>query len=91
MASPGVSGAAYRAMREHMKATLPWLCWRCGLAISRAITEANPRDPKAWTADHVIPREYGGATVLSNMKPAHYGCNSRRGNQTHTVPFSEDW
>lgn len=31
--------------------------------------------------DHVIPRSKGGFWHLSNLRPAHYGCNSGRGNR----------
>ncbi|WP_210416758.1 HNH endonuclease [Microcella sp.] len=31
--------------------------------------------------DHVIPRSHGGYWELENLRPAHYGCNSSRGNR----------
>jgi hypothetical protein len=42
-------------------------CWLCGL-------------PGARTADHVVPRSAGGGDDLGNLRPAHRGCNSARGN-----------
>lgn len=36
----------------------------------------------ATTADHVIPRSKGGAWFdLANGRPAHYSCNSARGDR----------
>jgi hypothetical protein len=42
-------------------------CWLCGSMGAR-------------TADHVIPRSTGGGDELANLRPAHRGCNSQRGN-----------
>jgi hypothetical protein len=81
MAKPGLNGHAYRQLRTMMKISMPWICIRCEQPISREITARNPRHPKAWSADHwPIPRDEGGPTVITNMKPAHYGCNSDAGN-----------
>ena len=30
--------------------------------------------------DHVIPKSLGGSGLLQNKKPAHAGCNAKRGN-----------
>ena len=44
-----------------------YICWLCGR-------------PGANTADHVIPRSRGGATLdMNNLKAAHGVCNSRKG------------
>ncbi|HCD1553239.1 TPA: HNH endonuclease [Corynebacterium striatum] len=32
----------------------------------------------ATTADHIIPRALGGTDELSNLRPAHASCNSKR-------------
>jgi len=42
-------------------------CWLCG-------------EDGARTADHRTPRSLGGGDEMSNLMPAHLGCNSRRGN-----------
>lgn len=39
----------------------------------------------ATTADHRIPRAAGGDDSLDNLRPAHLGCNSARGD----MPLSE--
>lgn len=38
--------------------------------------------PGATTADHITPRVHGGLSVLANLAPAHYSCNSSRGART---------
>lgn len=41
------------------------------------------RQPGATTADHVIPRSKGGSDdVETNLRPAHHGCNSVRGDRS---------
>ena len=30
------------------------------------------------TIDHIVPVDEGGETVLSNLQPAHRGCNSSK-------------
>ena len=37
------------------------------------------RSGGADTADHVQPRSKGGPDSLANLRPAHHGCNSLRG------------
>lgn len=38
------------------------------------------RQPGATTADHLLPRSKGGSDdVETNLRPAHYSCNSARG------------
>jgi 5-methylcytosine-specific restriction endonuclease McrA len=37
------------------------------------------RRPGADTADHLTPRARGGLDTLANLRPAHHGCNSKRG------------
>lgn len=99
MAKPGLNGRTYRELRVWMKANLPWVCHRCGGAISREITAARPRSRGAWSADHhPISRAEGGPTTLANMKPAHRGCNSDAGNTykagvmaRQANPTSREW
>ncbi|WP_280383347.1 HNH endonuclease [Nocardia wallacei] len=45
------------------------------------------RGAGATTADHVIPRSRGGPHSLANMRPAHHGCNSARGDMDLTEWF----
>ena len=53
-----------------------------------------PRHPLGRSVDHIIPISAGGhPTDLANLRPAHYGCNSRRGKGTRdaTRPRSRDY
>lgn len=54
------------------------------------------RKPGADSADHVQPRSRGGNDTLANLRPAHHGCNSLRGDMPlaewfaqHPVPRRE--
>ena len=46
------------------------VCWLCGLAID-SMSEL--------TMDHVTPAKDGGLYEPDNLRPAHSGCNKRRG------------
>ena len=46
------------------------VCWLCGQPIAGLPS-----------ADHVIPRSKGGSDDIENLRPAHTGCNARRGNR----------
>lgn len=54
------------------------------------------RQTGADTADHLTPRSKGGLDTLTNLRPAHHGCNSQRGDlplgewfALHPVPRRE--
>lgn len=36
-------------------------------------------EPGADTLDHVVPLSRGGSNGVGNLRPAHRGCNSRKG------------
>jgi len=78
--SPGRSGSRWRRARQLL--LVPGVCcWLCGQPIDLSI-RWNPRcpDPGYGTLDHLRPLARGGAPLdLRNLRPAHYGCNSRRG------------
>jgi hypothetical protein len=40
----------------------------------------------ATTADHIVPRKFGGDDSIDNLRPAHVSCNSARGTMT-----LDDW
>lgn len=84
MAKPGL-GARHQAIavivRRRVRQGAP--CWLCGLPID---LEAAPRTRWSFSVDHVTPRSKGGQTTLANARPAHYGCNSGRGNRTPGAP-----
>jgi hypothetical protein len=55
--------------------------YRCGICRQR-IDDPWGAAADAWaTIDHIIPRSLGGPVAdETNMRPAHFGCNRRRGN-----------
>jgi 5-methylcytosine-specific restriction endonuclease McrA len=65
------------------------VCWLCLQPIDYTLTG---RQPRAFSADHITPTDLGGKDTRSNLKPSHYGCNSRRGNTTRgQFPTSRTW
>jgi 5-methylcytosine-specific restriction endonuclease McrA len=64
-------------------------CWICKKPIDWS---AEPRTPWAYSADHVTPTSLGGTDALSNLRTAHYSCNSSRGNTARgDFPTSRRW
>jgi 5-methylcytosine-specific restriction endonuclease McrA len=52
-------------------------CWICGEPIAMRVPYP---DPMSATVDHVKPRALGGPGLdPANLRPAHLGCNMRRG------------
>lgn len=58
-----------------------WLCWLCGGKVERGRRHPHPDSP---TIDHVVPLSVGGDHSYSNVRLAHFICNSRRGNREAT-------
>lgn len=52
-----------------------WVCQLCGEPVDR---EACWPDPGCATIDHIVPLSLGGEDSPSNVRLAHYGCNSSR-------------
>lgn len=56
-------------------------CWLCGQPIDY---NAPPRTRWSYSTDHVTPLSHDGAPLdPGNLRAAHYGCNSARGNRPH--------
>jgi len=71
---------AYTARRDALRrrvAAEDLPCWICGQPIDIALPW---QDAQAFTADHVTPIANGGH-LLGELRPAHRGCNSHRGNR----------
>ena len=52
-------------------------CWICGQPIRWGLRRNHPAGP---SLDHVIPLDLGGDPLHpDNARPAHHGCNARRG------------
>lgn len=81
----GRSGAAWRRVRSQVLAQAT-VCSICGRALD---FEAPPRSRWAPSADHMVSNKTTRrldevtrrqmALDPSNLRPTHYGCNSRRG------------
>lgn len=57
------------------------VCWICGKPCDYS---AHYNDSAYPSVDHVVPISKGGKDEWDNIKLAHRGCNSSRGNKTHT-------
>lgn len=86
MSKPGL-GHRHRTivaiLRKQAAAGEP--CWICNRPIDTRLPEdGGPPGRSRWafSADHLRPRAKGGQTTLANYAPAHYGCNSSRGDGT---------
>ena len=69
---------SHRRYRRERAAVLagPIVCWLCGDPIDKSLKWP---DPMSASADHQTPWVQGGSDGRANLKPAHLGCNSRRG------------
>jgi len=86
--NPGTAGRQVAWLRRKYG---DW-CWLCGKPIDFTITDI--RNPLHYSRDHVIPRARGGSSSRENLRLAHRGCNSRRGQQSPVTapewPFSTE-
>ncbi len=82
---------AWRALTAEAKRTYPATCHLCTVAIDMDLPHT---DRHSWTLDHLDPvHQYGTAVPsLDRVRPAHRGCNSRRGAKAKPAsPRSEAW
>lgn len=87
----GRSGRPYRRFRLLVLKTYGNVCYLCGRAID---LDLPARHPESWTVEHLDPVSLGGAVLdLDRARPAHYRCNSARGNRPITTAMrtSTDW
>lgn len=73
-----IDNRAYRDLsqalrRKAKREDLP--CWICGMPID---FDAHPSSGMAFTYDHIVPIARGGK-LRGPGRPAHRGCNARRG------------
>jgi 5-methylcytosine-specific restriction endonuclease McrA len=88
----GRKGRPYRRWQQQVHDTYPNICYLCGRTILHGVYP--PRHPQAPSVDHVVPLDRGGAELdLDNGRPAHYGCNSAKGNKVEfkRMPTSRTW
>lgn len=55
--------------------------WRCHICKGKIDSNLKAPDPGSATLDHIHPLSLGGSHTYDNVKAAHYGCNSARGNR----------
>lgn len=63
-------GRRISRLRTEVVARHGTVCWICGEPITGLVS-----------LDHVVPRSKGGSDDVENLRPAHFGCNSARGNR----------
>ncbi|WFF31058.1 HNH endonuclease [Propionibacterium freudenreichii] len=76
-------GATVRRLASLVVAEWGPVCWLCHGPIDLG---APRRSPRGLSLDHVVPRSLGGLDTLDNLRPAHLGCNCRRGNRVGSRP-----
>jgi 5-methylcytosine-specific restriction endonuclease McrA len=97
---PGRSGAAWNRARKQVLANAT-VCWLCGGALD---FNAPPRSRWSPSVDHVIPlslmrhwdpeEQKRAALDPANLRAAHFGHNSARGNRKPSQPrrrTSREW
>jgi 5-methylcytosine-specific restriction endonuclease McrA len=88
----GRNGFEWRKVREQLKQTPGSnICQHpdCGKEIDMTL---HSNHPMSWTADHIIPLSDGGnPTALSNLRPMHRSCNSKRGRASQDIIQSRAW
>lgn len=78
--SRGRTGRPWRRVREQVLDHCN-ICWLCGEWIDRSIPAP---DPMSASVDHVVPLSEGehvDPLDPAYLRPAHFGCNSSRGNR----------
>lgn len=95
MAKPGLNGRWLTiAAIVRAQAARGEPCWICRLPIdTRTPEQGGPPLRSRWSfsADHLKARSRGGECSLANTLPAHYGCNSKRGNGTGKAWRARRW
>jgi 5-methylcytosine-specific restriction endonuclease McrA len=74
--SKGRTGRPWRRIRARVIASSD-ICWICQERVDKTLPARHPRSA---SVDHVNAINLGGALRdPANLRLAHYGCNSRRG------------
>lgn len=89
MSAPWRSGRVWRALQRQVYAEES-ICWLCHTPVD---FHAKPRTRWSKSVDHVKPVTTHPhlALVRSNLRLAHYGCNSRRRDKPVEYEPSREW
>lgn len=90
MGSSELKTARWQKLCARLKLTRPPVCWYCGEDIDMTVSGKHPR---GWTLDHIVPRHAAPHLTWdeSNLKPAHFSCNTTRGSKSQEVNTSQSW
>lgn len=76
----GRAGRPWRTVRAQVLDRDGWVCQLCGRPIVAGLRRSHPLGP---SVDHRTPLGMGGDPLdPANLRAAHFGCNSSRGNRT---------
>lgn len=64
--------------RDRDRAALRKRGGACGICGELIDYDLDWRDPRSFTADHIVPLARGGADTLENKQAAHRECNSKK-------------
>lgn len=89
---PWRKGLAWKVLKRQVKSEES-VCWIC---LGGVDFDAPARTPESASIDHILGVEAHPelALVRSNLRLAHYGCNSRRaarGNEAPVYEPSREW
>ena len=76
-----LAGRAIARRRADVIAAHGLTCCICGRECDPAEPYDRGRNPRYPTVEHLLPQSAGGTHDLDNLRLAHKGCNSARGNR----------
>lgn len=77
-----LAGRAIGRLRPLVLAAHGDRCFLCGTPVDLTEPYDHGRNPRYATLEHVIPQSLDGTHDVDNLRLAHKGCNSARGNRT---------
>ena len=82
-------GAAWNRLKAKAKKVYPPICHICHEDIDMSIKHGNAR----WSLDHLDPVAMYGVQCppIDRVRPAHFGCNSRKKNKVKVMKNSRNW
>lgn len=85
--------ATRRELRRAVIAAHGDRCSLCGGIVDLTEPWDDGHNPRYPTLEHVIPQSHDGTHDVDNLRLAHKGCNSARGNRTpdETTTATRRW